>query len=214
MRSLGVLMLETRFPRLPGDAGHPDSYAMPVRFAVVAGASPQRVVRHVAPELLQPFVAAGQALVRQGASALVTSCGFLVRFQAALQAALPVPVWTSSLLLLPGLRNPGVITVDAEAFDPALLQAAGAAAGTPVEGLAPGCAFQRTLLEDRPELDVGAARDETVAAARRLIARHPQVEAIVFECTNLPPHADDVRQATGRPVHHLLTLVHERWKTL
>src|SRR5574337_872851 len=42
---LGLLRLQTRFPRLPGDAGEPASWPMPVRLAVVAGASPQRVVR-------------------------------------------------------------------------------------------------------------------------------------------------------------------------
>jgi len=36
----------------------------------------------------------------------------------------------------------------------------------------------------------------------------------VLECTNMPPYADAVAQATGLPVHHLMTLVHERWAQL
>ena len=62
MSFLGVLMLQTRFPRLPQDVGHPPSFAMPVRHLVVAGATPQRVVREQDPALLAPFVAAAQAL--------------------------------------------------------------------------------------------------------------------------------------------------------
>ena len=217
MKHLGVLMLDTRFPRVMGDVGNAASYAMPVRFAVVHGASPQRVVRvgrGADPALLQPFIAAAQGLAAQGAAAITTSCGFLIRFQSALQAALSVPVWTSSLLLLPALPRAGVITVDAGALGATELRAAGAAADTPVEGLAVGCALQRTLLEDRPELDGEAAERETVAAAMLLVQKHPGVEAIVLECTNLPPYAAAVQRATGRPVHHLLTLVHERWKHL
>lgn len=212
---LGVLMLDTCFPRPLGDVGHPASFDMPVRYQVVRGATASRVVHAQADaSLLQPFILAGQDLVAQGARALTTSCGFLVRFQHSLQAALPVPVWTSALLKLPELANPGVITVNAQALGPADMQAAGGAADTPVEGLEVGCALQQTLLRDLPHLDLAQAQDDVVASAQRLIARCPQVQNLVLECTNMPPYADAVAQATGRPVHHLMTLVHERWKRL
>ncbi len=211
---LGVLMLQTHFPRPPGDVGHAASFTMPVRHRVVAGASAQRVVREADPALLAPFIDAARALVADGAAAITTSCGFLVQFQAALQAAVPVPVWTSSLLKLPELPCPGVITVDASALTAAHLAAAGAAADTPVEGLAPGCAFQRTLLHDLPTLDGAAAEAELVAAAQRLLARVPALQTLVLECTNMPPYAAALQRATGRPVHHVLTLVHERWNLL
>ena len=211
---LGILMLDTRFPRPPGDVGHRASWRMPVQYAVVRGASPQRVVMDDDRALLAPFVEAGRALVAAGARALTTSCGFLVRWQAALEDALPVPVWTSSLLLLPGLAHAGVVTVDGAALTADHLRAAGAAPDTPVEGLAPGCHLQTTLLQDRPTLDAAQAEADTVDAAERLLRRHPQIEHVVLECTNLPPYAAAVRRATGRPVHHLMTLVHERWGSL
>lgn len=213
---LGILMLQTRFPRPLGDVGHPGSWRMPVVFGTVAGASPQRVVRERAAGLLQPFIEAGQALVAQGARAVTTSCGFLVLFQRELAAALPVPVWTSSLLALPALADlrPGVITIDAEALGVDHLRAAGAPADTPVQGLAQGGVLQRTLLGNLPTLDVDAAQREVVAAALQLVQRHPQVRSLVLECTNLPPYARAVQQATGLPVHDLTTLVHERWHAL
>jgi hypothetical protein len=211
---LGILMLDTQFPRVAGDVGHPDAFGVPVRHAVVRGASPQRVVRAQDPALLQPFVDAARGLVARGVTAITTSCGFLVLFQRELQAAVPVPVWTSSLLKLPELKRPGVVTVDAASLARAHLLAALADPDTPVEGLAPGCAFQRTLLENRAELDVRAAEQETVAAARRLVARCPDIDALVLECTNMPPYAGAVARATGRTVHHLPSLVRERLKDL
>jgi hypothetical protein len=213
-RHLGVLMLDTAFPRLPGDVGHASSWRMPVRWRTVTGASPQRVVRDADASLLAPFIAAAQALATDGAAALTTSCGFLVRFQAALQAAVPVPVWTSALLALPSLRRPGVLTVDARSLGPAELRAAGADPATPVQGLADGCLLQRTLLGNLPTLEAAQAEADTVAAAQRLCERHPAIDAVVLECTNLPPYAAAVARATGRPVHHLMTLVHERWNAL
>ena len=193
---LGILMLQTRFPRPPGDIGHPASFAMPVRWRVVPGASPQRVVRERAAGLLAPFVAAAQALVDEGAAAISTGCGFL------------------ALLHLPRLAAAGVVTADATALSADHLRAVGADPATLIEGLAPGCAFQRTLLHDRPELDDADARAQTVAAALRLQAREPLLRHIVLECTNLPPYADAVRQATGLPVHDILSLLHRRWLEL
>lgn len=208
---LGVVMLQTHFPRLPGDIGHPATFDFPLRYAVVEGASPRRVVIERDPALLEPFIAAARRLVdEQGATAITTSCGFLVLWQHELQAALPVPVWSSSLLLLPGLQRPGVLTVEAAALGAAHLRAAGADVATPVEGLAPGCALQRTLLDDLPELDAAAAERETVAAALRLCARVPGLTDIVLECTNLPPYAQAVRRATGLPVHDITTLIGAR----
>ncbi len=211
---LGVLMLETRFPRLLGDIGHPQTFGFPVRHAVVAGASARRVVRERDPALLAPFVEAGRRLADEGATAITTSCGFLVLFQRELQAALPVPVWTSSLLLLPELPRAGVVTVDASALTAAHLRAAGADAATLVEGIEPGCAMQRTLLDNLAELDTGDAERQVVAAAARLLERSPLTTDIVLECTNMPPYADAVRRATGRRVHDITTLVAQRFTAL
>lgn len=211
---LGVLMLDTRFPRLPGDVGHPGSFAMPVRHRVVPGASARRAVREADPALLAPFVEAGLALVAEGARALTTSCGFLVLLQQPLQQALPVPVWSSSLLALPALDRPGVLTADAASLGPAHLRAAGADPSTPVEGLPPGGHLQRVLLEDLTHLDPAAAQAEVLQAARQLLARHPEVQTLLLECTNLAPYAAALAAATGRPVHHLLSLVHERWSLM
>jgi hypothetical protein len=213
-RFLGVLMLDTRFPRVVGDVGNPASFAMPVRHRVVAGASAQRVVREGDPALLQPFIDAALQLADEGAAAVTTSCGFLVEFQAALQAALPVPVWTSSLLKLPELSSPGVLTVDALSLGARHLRAAGADATVPVVGLAPGCHLQRALLDDEPAIDAARAEADVVEAAQRLIARWPTVREIVLECTNMPPYAKAVARATRRPVHHIISLLHERWQAL
>jgi hypothetical protein len=214
---LGILMLETRFERVPGDIGHPASFDFPVRYRVVAGASPQRVVREGDASLLQPFIDAGRALAAEGAAAIATSCGFLVQFQRELQAALPVPVWTSSLLALPVLQRAGpvgVVTIDAAALGSAHLRAAGADPATPVEGVAPGCHLQRALLDGDVALDTAKAERDVVAAALRLVARRPDLRALVLECTNMPPYADAVRAATGLPVHDIRTMLHDRWHAL
>ena len=107
-------------------------------------------------------------------------------------------------------RRVGVVTADAASLTAEHLRAVGARTDTPIEGLALDSPFRATLLDDRAELDVDEAALATVAAAERLVARHPEVAAIVLECTNLPPYADAVRAATGLPVHDITTLVRAR----
>jgi len=213
-------MLDTRFPRIDGDIGHAATFPFPVRRVTVHGASPRRVVVERDGSLVAAFVDAARVLARDGASAITTSCGFLVRVQHELAAAVDVPVWTSSLLLLAELngslrqgRRAGIVTVDAGSLGADDMRAAAAPADTPIEGLAVGSAFRRTLLDDTAALDEAEARDATVAAARRLVARHPEVAAIVLECTNMPPYRDAVAAATGRPVHDITTLIATRFAT-
>ncbi len=218
LATLGVVMLDTRFPRLPGDIGCAATFAFPVRYRVVEGAVPRRVVVERDRSLLAPFIAAARALESEGCSAVATSCGFLALFQREMQAAVAVPVWTSSLLLvaeleatLPRGRRVGVVTADRTSLTAAHLAAAGAAADTPIEGLAPDSAFHRTLLDNRPDLDAAEAARATIAAATRLVHSHPELGAIVLECTNMPPYAEAVRAATGLAVHDITTLIAARF---
>lgn len=64
------------------------------------------------------------------------------------------------------------------------------------------------LIDNELELDPQAAEAEMVHVAQRLIADHPETGAIVLECTNMPPYAWAVQQATGLPVFDIVTLTH------
>jgi Asp/Glu/hydantoin racemase len=212
--SIGILMLEARFPRIPGDMGNALTWPFPVLYRVVAGASPDLVVRRRAAGMLAPFVEAGRDLIRQGAEAITTNCGFLALFQPELAQALRVPVATSALMqvpmvqaLLPPGRRVGVLTVSAASLTAAHLAKAGCPPDTPVVGTETGAEFTRVLLENETRLDVEAARADLVAAGRALVDRHADVGAIVLECTNMPPYARDVAEATGLPVFSMVDYV-------
>jgi Asp/Glu/hydantoin racemase len=214
--TVGILMLDTRFPRVPGDMGNALSFDFPVRYHRVPGADPDLVVRRGATGLLPAFVEGARTLEREGVGAITTNCGFLVTFQRELAAAVRVPVFTSSLLLVPlvhrmlapGLRV-GILTVNAATLGSEHLAAAGITPEMPVAvaGLETEKEFTRVLLGDELELDVEAARAEHVRVARRLVAEHPDVGALVLECTNMPPYTADIQRATGRPVFDILALV-------
>jgi hypothetical protein len=214
--SVGVLVLDTQFPRIPGDIGNAGTFDFPVRYHRVAGATSEAVVRGGPRELLPLFVEGARSLEREGVGAITTSCGFLARFQPALAAAVSIPVFTSSLMLVPLVhrmlppdRAVGILTVDASALGAEHL----AGAGVPrdmrvvVAGLETEKEFTRVLLDDRLALDVEAARQEHVTVARRMLEAHPEIGAIVLECTNMPPYRADVQAATGLPVFDITSLV-------
>ncbi len=172
--TVGILMLDTRFPRIPGDMGNATTFDFPVRYHRVTG------------------------------------------FQQELGASVSVPVFTSSLMLVPLVqrmlppgRAVGVLTVNAASLHREHMAGAGIAADAPVvvAGLETGKEFTRVLLDDQLILDVEAARQEHLTVAGRLVAEHPEIAAIVLECTNMPPYRADIQAATGLPVFDITTLV-------
>jgi energy-converting hydrogenase Eha subunit A len=206
---LGVVMLDTRFPRPPGDVGHPDAFGVPVRQRMVQGAWPGTIVQSAAglraAGVAPAFVQAVQALEAEGARAITTSCGFLVLLQGELQAAVRVPVITSSLLQLPVLlaQHPkvGVLTISAAALGPEHLLAAGVPANrlgdVVVQGVEPTGEFVTAILGNRDTLDIERAGRDVVDAAMALKLREPSLQSVVLECTNMPPYRLAVEAATG-----------------
>ncbi|MDQ2093191.1 aspartate/glutamate racemase family protein [Rhodalgimonas zhirmunskyi] len=210
---VGILMLETRFPRIPGDIGNALSFPFPVQYRVVGGASAARVVQGDPLALVDEFIAAGQELVRMGCDGITTSCGFLSLVQEELKAALGVPVAASSLMqvpmvqaLLPPGQRVGVLTVSAEALTKAHLAAAGISGDVPVEGLEGGQAFSRAILNDAETLDVAACREDMRVAAQALMEQG-EIGAIVLECTNMAPYAAEIRAMTGVPVYSIVSFI-------
>src|ERR1700747_1966107 len=92
---LGILMLETRFPRIPGDMGNGNTWPFPVLYKVVPGATPDRVVRHKSQGLLNAFLDAGDGVVQLGPGGNATTCGFLALYQRELAENGRVPVAAS-----------------------------------------------------------------------------------------------------------------------
>jgi len=111
--------------------------------------------------------------------------------------------------MLPAGRAVGIMTVDASSLAPHHLAGAGIGPDIPVvvAGLETEKEFTRVLLGDLLALDVDVARQEHVSVARRMVAEHPEVGAIVLECTNMPPYAADVQAATGLPVFDITSLI-------
>ncbi len=218
-QELGILMLDTHFPRIPGDIGNARTFPYPVRYRKVEGASPRRVVEEGDPSLLEPFIRAARELESEGVKAITTSCGFLALFQKELSAAVNVPVFTSSLLQIPFLARLygrpgkiGVMTARASALTQRHFEQCGASRlPLAIAGMDESPEFTKIFLErgssdDIASLDSALLEAELRKVSAHLVAEHPDINFIVLECTNMPPFRTAIQESCGKPVYDIVTL--------
>lgn len=98
---VGILMLDTQWPRPPGDTGNATTWPFPVLYKVVRGATARVVIHEQGRGLGPAFLEAAADLVREGADGITTTGGFLALFQRELAAHVKVPVASSSLMQIP-----------------------------------------------------------------------------------------------------------------
>ncbi|AYO31123.1 aspartate/glutamate racemase family protein [Biomaibacter acetigenes] len=213
--AIGILMLDTKFPRIPGDIGNALTFDFPVKYKKVKGATSQRVVREADPSLIAPFIEAARELEEEGVSAITTSCGFLAIFHEYLADAVSIPVFTSSLLQVPIVfrmlkkgQKVGIMT----ASKPHLTELHFKGAGIKdiplvIYGMEEQEEFPAVFLDQKETLDIEKAESEMVQVATKMVSENPDVGAIVFECTNMPPFRKAVQQAVNLPVFDIVTLM-------
>lgn len=220
---IGILCLETYYGRPPGHIRNASTFRFPVLYRVIEGATARRVVKEAAPELLNPFIEAARELEREGVLAITGSCGFLALFQNELADSVDIPVFTSSLIQIPMVyrmlrrsQKVGILTASASTLTEAHLKAVGAE-GVPVcvAGMDDRQEFSEVVIEGRrSELDVARLAAEVLAAVDALAEDHPEMGALVIECTDLPPFAHLIQEKINLPVFDIVTLTNMVYETL
>lgn len=202
----GLVQLET----MPGNSTNLKSYPFPVRLVRVEGANVETVITHPSQELLANMIRISKKLINEeGIKAISTSCGFNAIFQKELAEALDVPVFTSALLQVPFVYNligkdkvVGVITANKSALTKEHFHACGITDDIKVEVIGLENAKEWSKIFENPDekFDIDAVTEEIIGVARKGVAKHPEIGAIVLECTDLPPYAEKIREAVNLPV--------------
>ncbi|MGQ9645045.1 MAG: aspartate/glutamate racemase family protein [Thermodesulfobacteriota bacterium] len=63
------------------------------------------------------------------------------------------------------------------------------------------------ILSDEMKFDAEQSREELVLVAKRMVSDHPEVGAVVLECTNMPPLAAAIQREINLPIFDIYTLV-------
>ncbi|MBM7487790.1 hypothetical protein ACVWWI_006655 [Bradyrhizobium sp. USDA 3686] len=217
---LGILNLERGGlpsgspPKSPiGELLNPETFDFPIISETVEGAWADVVVRGE-PALEPAYIAAAKKLVQRGAVAISANCGFSIRHQAAVAAAVNVPVVLSSLLLLPNLLSQlpvsakiAVFTYDSKHCVRDLLPVNDVDQARIVIGGLEGTKFWHD--EHRrpaPPVDYAAIETDLSACIARVRTEHPGIAAILFECTAFPVLAPTMRRCTKLPIYDITNL--------
>ena len=214
---LGILMLDTAFPRILGDAGNIDSYDCPARLKIIDGAGSLDIVKDGKPsaEIIEKFCEAAQTLEAEGARAIVSTCGFLISVQEQIAKSVSIPVMVSSLSLYPVIRavtasgTIGILTASKAALGTTALAAATIKpADVEIKGLEDCQAFSDAILtvkKNQPSnMDIEAIESAVVRKSEELVKQCPDLSAILLECGNLPPYAAAITKTTGLSVFSIL----------
>ncbi len=209
---IGIIMLNTKFPRLKGDIGNPETFKTAPIYAMASQATVDKVVTsaELSSMLQESMIQAARDLENRGADVIGTSCGFLSLIQDRLRESISIPVISSSLVLLPMIRTifgpaarVGVLTADSSqltlphCFD-------SSHSNISICGLNPNGELYRCLMEDRSEMDEHLARLDVLDTARRCVESDPAVRVLLLECTNLSPWKSEIRNQLGLPVFDLV----------
>ncbi len=192
---------------IAGTAAHPDSWDFPTRSNPVNHPDLLHLAIRADEELYPAVLDASTQLVGQGATSILTTCGYFTPFQASLAEDLPVPVITSSLVLLPWLEkmtSGKVLVVAADAFgvDQRCLSAAGLLDmnRVTVVGMSEPGAFRDQVLERGTIDDPDAIRRQVMGTVEEALAVTPDVTAICLECGDMTLVSEELRARFEVPV--------------
>lgn len=218
-KAIGILMLDMKAPLIPGNVGNASTYHFPVRYKVLEGIPSDWWCDAEGASLKrqEKFIKTALELEREGVRAITTGCGFFAKYQKAASEALSVPLFNSPLLLVPMVsrmigknKRVGIISAGANYLKGPFLENVGIDESIPiaVDGLDEKEEFTKVhVTQEKDTIDAKKMEVEVVDVAKRVVQNHPDVGAIVFECSDLPPYAAATQEAVKLPIFDFITLI-------
>lgn len=212
---IGILCLESYGANVPGHLRNATTFNFPVCYKVVYGATPKRVVDEADRSLLESFIKAARELEKEGMCAITSSCGFLVLFQRELADCVNIPVYISSLIQVPMVQQMlrrdqkvGILTAKKNRLTEEHLRAVGAdRVPVCVAGMEDQKEFCEVIIDgQRTELDIDKLEREVLSVVDGLVKKHPEMGALVIECTDLTSFAHLIQRKANVPVFDVITL--------
>lgn len=207
----GLLQLE----KLPGSSNCPETFDFPLLYCRVKGANTHTILEKPCPNVLQTMIGEAKKMEEKGVLAITTSCGFNAILQRELADAVDIPVFTSSLLQVPFVsqmlkkgQSVGIITARKSALTETHLRNAGIEDNVSIciEGVDGSKEWDKMFSCPDEEVNITQIENEVVDVARSMM-KQSNIGAFVLECTDLPQFANSIREATGRPVFDISTLI-------
>ncbi len=212
---IGVLGLDSTMAKPPGHIKNGCTFPFPVIYKNVEGITPKLLIQKPDASMLDAFIQAAQFLEKEGAKAITGSCGFMVLYQEELADAVNIPVYISSLIQVPMVskmlkrgQTVGIMTASKEGLTSQHLDAVGIKEeSVHIAGMEGNNEFWEVIIDNlRDDIDLVKMESEIIGMAKNLVNSHPDIGAIVLECTDMPPYAHAIQKELNIPVFDLATL--------
>ena len=212
--AIGILVLTLAYPLLPGNVANASTYDYPVLFKVLKGTDIPQILG-ADPSLLDKVIEGGRELQKQGARAVIGACGYFANYQKEAAAQLDIPTFLSSLVQIPVMRQSlkpgqkvGVICADRPSLTPSALSQCGVddLSDLVIYGAQDLPEF-RNILEGTGRFNSHKLEQELVGLANQMVAKNPDIGTILLECSDMPPYAWAIQNATRLPVFDFITLI-------
>jgi len=218
--TVGILQLPANIPMLPGDMGNPTTFNFPVLYELIEEIDPFWVLAaEPHPVVMEKVIAACKRLTMQGVRSIIGNCGFFANYQPEVAKSLDpgVQFFNGSLMQVPMLLNSvgsdkkvGVLTANAELLIPSpALKNCGVSdkdmSRVVIVGNEKGKEMNR-ITGETGSFNPRALEQELVALATKMIEDHPDIGAVVLECTEFPPYAHAIQDAIRRSVWDFVTM--------
>ena len=221
---LGIIILDEVYPGFPGDVRNASAYPFPIQFEIVKDVDiPRLVFEEDKSPCLEPIKTAAKNLEAMGCRAIAAECGYFAYFQKEIAATVDVPVFMSSLLQVPWaqqLIGPDKVVGLLAAMKPYLTDAHLEAVGVRLDSnyVVHGAfdrgqcvEFENLWIGDKrpeiPQAHYEKAEKEFVGVAAEFYHAHPNMGAMVMECTGFQMFARAMQREIDIPVFSWGTLL-------
>jgi hypothetical protein len=216
--TVGIIQLPANIPMIPGDVGNATSFPFPVLYEVIPDIDPFWVLSDKPhPEVLKRTIIAAHRLEMQGCRAVIGNCGFFANYQPEVARAITIPFYNGALMQVPMAltavgdnKKVGILTANAKLLIPSPALKNSGVKEEDMERLVivgneDGVQMNKVTGETG-QFNPAALRDELVALATKMADENPDLGAIVLECTEFPPYAYAIQEATRLPTYDFITM--------
>ena len=212
--AIGIIVIDIWYPLMPGNVANATSFDFPVLYKILKGASIEQIFCGD-PALLDLVIQGGNELIQQGVRCIVGACGSFAYYQKEAAKAFKVPTFLSSMLQVPFIlqslqpeQKLGIIAASVEALTPKVFEQCHITdpSRLVITGAKDLPEFQG-LLQCTGRFNSHKLEQEVVGLARQFVGEHPEIAALLLQCSDLPPYAWAIQKELRLPVFDMITLI-------
>lgn len=227
---LGIMILDDVYPAFPGDVRNASAFPFPVQYEIIKGVDIEALLyKDDKSPCLQPILDTAKKLESMGVRALAAECGYFAWFQQDVAGYVDIPVFMSSLLQVPFIqqtigpkKSVGILCAKKGCMKDEHLKRVGIDLNSNffINGAQDDyeCKPFDTLWDPYvrpavPHSSYEESEKQMVAIAKDMKSKHPEMGALMLECTGMQPYARAIQREIDMPVYSWGTILDYAFST-